>query len=60
MQCAHVKTGIFGQPDPKVYLGQAWRMEFSYKNIRELMRRSKWQVRGAATRTRPFDRPLYS
>ena len=30
-----VKTGTFGQPEAKVHLGQAWRIEFSYRNIHE-------------------------
>ena len=30
-----IKTCSFGQPEPKVQLGQAWRIEFSYINIRE-------------------------
>ena len=31
-----IKTGIFGQPDPKVHIWQMcmWRIEFSYSNIR--------------------------
>jgi hypothetical protein len=30
-----IKTGIFGQPEAKVHLGQAWRIDFSYRNIHE-------------------------
>jgi hypothetical protein len=30
-----IKTGIFGPPDPKVHIGQAWRIKFSYINIYE-------------------------
>jgi hypothetical protein len=30
-----IKTGIFGQPEAKVHLGLAWRIEFSYRNIHE-------------------------
>ena len=30
-----LKSGIFDQPELKVHLGQAWRIEFSYRNIRE-------------------------
>jgi hypothetical protein len=30
-----IKTGIFCQPEAKVHLGRAWRIEFSYRNIRE-------------------------
>jgi hypothetical protein len=55
----NIKTGIFGQPDPEVHLGQAWRIELSYRNIREYKGRSKGRVREATSRTRPFDRPLY-
>ena len=33
--CMRIKTGIFGQLDPKVHLGQAWRIEFQYRNINE-------------------------
>ena len=31
----NIKTGIFGQPEAKVHLGRAWRIEFPYRNIRE-------------------------
>ena len=30
-----IKSGIFDQPEAKVHLGQAWRIEFSYRNIHE-------------------------
>jgi hypothetical protein len=34
--CMHdIKTGIFGRPTIKVHLGQAWRLEFPYRNIRD-------------------------
>ena len=39
---------------------QAWRIEFPYRNIDEYWARSKGRVRGAAPRTRPFDRAQYS
>ena len=53
------KTGIFCQPEAKVNLGQAWRIEFSYRNIREYWGRSNGRTREAASRARPFDRPQY-
>ena len=55
-----IKTGIFDQPEAKVHLGQVWRIGFSYKDIRDYWGRLKGRVRGAAPRTRPFDRPQYS
>jgi hypothetical protein len=55
-----IKTCIFGQPEPKVHLGWAWRIEFSYRNIHEYYARSKGQVRDTVSRARPFDRPQYS
>jgi hypothetical protein len=30
-----IKTGIFGRPTTKVHLRWAWRIEFSYRNIRD-------------------------
>ena len=42
-------------PYPARHLGQAWRIEFSYRNIHEYYARSKGRVREAAFRTRPFD-----
>jgi hypothetical protein len=39
---------------------RAWRIEFSYRYIREYKARSKGRVRDAASRIRPFDRALYS
>ena len=35
---------------------RAWRIEFSYKDIRDYWARLKGRVRGAAPRTRPFNR----
>jgi hypothetical protein len=35
---------------------RAWRIEFSYRNIRKYKGRSKGRVRAAASRARPFDR----
>ena len=34
-----IKTDTFDQPEPKVHLGHAWRIEFSYtrRNIREYL-----------------------
>ena len=34
---------------------QAWRIEFSYRNIRESYARSKGRARDAASRARPYD-----
>jgi hypothetical protein len=52
------KTGLFGQPDPKVHIWPAWRIEFSYKDVRDYYTRGsgKGRVRGAVARTRPFNR----
>ena len=36
---------------------RAWRIEFSYRDIRDYWGRLKGRGRGAAARTRPFDRP---
>ena len=35
-----IKTGLFDLSDPKVHIWQAWRIEFSYKDIREYKARS--------------------
>jgi hypothetical protein len=51
-----IKTDIFFQPDPKVHLGRAWRIEFSYRNIHEYLELSKGRARPAAARARTFDR----
>jgi hypothetical protein len=40
-----IKSGIFGQPEAKVYLGQAWRIEFPERNIHEYYARSKGRAR---------------
>ena len=69
-----IKTRIFGRSelfDPKMTrhflkyarqrareLWQAWRIEFSYRNIREYKAPSKGRAPGADPRTRPFDRAL--
>ncbi len=50
------KTGIFGQPEAKVHLGQAWRIEFSYKDIGNYLARLKGRVREAASQTGTFNR----
>ena len=55
-----IKSGIFGQPEAKVHLGQAWRIEFPYRNIHEYWARSKGRVRDTVSRARPFDRAQYS
>ena len=34
---SNIKTGIFGRPTTKVHLGQAWRIEFSYRKPPELV-----------------------
>ena len=45
--CIRIKTGLFGQPDPKVLIWQAWRIEFSYKDVRNYWERLQGWVRGA-------------
>jgi hypothetical protein len=57
------KTGLFCQSDPKVHIyytytciWQAWRMEFSYKDIRDHYTRLKGRVRQDVPRTRHFNR----
>ena len=55
-----IQSGIFDHPEAKVHIWQAWRIEFSYRNIREYKGRSKGRVRDTVSRTRPFDRALYS
>ena len=42
------KSSLFGQPDPKVQIWQAWRIEISYKDIRDYWARLKGQVWGTA------------
>ena len=49
-----IKTGIFDRPTKKVHLGQAWRIEFPYRNIREEWMWIKGRAREAASRARPF------
>ena len=35
-----IKTGIFGQPEAKVHLGRAWRIEFPYYNSIEIFEKN--------------------
>ena len=42
----YIKKGIFGRPTTKVHLGQAWRIEFPYRNIREEWMWTKGRARG--------------
>jgi hypothetical protein len=51
-----VKTGIFDEPDllePIMSRKWAWRIEFSYKYIREQWGQSKGQVRSTPDSSRP-------
>jgi hypothetical protein len=50
---AAIKTGIFGRLTPKVHLGQEWRIEFPYRNIREEWARTKGRARDTVSRARP-------
>jgi hypothetical protein len=43
----YIKTDIIGPARPKNALREAWRIEFSYRNIHEHYARSKGQVREA-------------